>query len=174
MRSSSKNTGTFIAAEVGCAIRIARRSRFVLFFRLEGLGHQLSVGLLQQNLYAPFGFFQLLLALARKLHALFEQSHGFVQRELRTLEPPHHFFQTRERLLKVRLLRRLRFFYGGRIHVQRSSFQVIIQIVSHAGLFVECGGLTAALRVSDSPLPALMSPASASTYASARRLRPRR
>src|SRR5579864_3331460 len=96
MRSSSKKEGSFIAAETGCAMRLAPGSRFVLFFRLEGLSRQFSIRLLQQNLHAPFRFFQLPLELARELHAFFEQFHGFVQCELRALQPAHHFFEARE------------------------------------------------------------------------------
>src|SRR5216684_1644582 len=131
-RSSSKKGGSFIAAETGCAVRIAPRSRFVLFFWLEGLGRQLAVGLLQQNLHAPFRFFQLLLALARKLHAFFEQFHGLVQRELRALQPPHHLFQPRQRLLKVRLLHWLRLLHRSRVHVLNLVLpESVLQIVSH-------------------------------------------
>src|SRR5216683_4631058 len=131
-RSSSKNEGSFIAAEIGCAMRIAPRSRFVLFFRLERLRRQLSVRLLQQNLHAPFRFFQLLLAFARELHAFFEQFHGLVQRELWALEAPHHFFQPRQGLLKIRLLHRLRLLHRSRVHVLNLVLpESVLPIVSH-------------------------------------------
>jgi len=50
-------------------MRFALRSRFVLFFWLEGLGHYFSVGFFQQDFDAAFGFFELLLALAGKGNA---------------------------------------------------------------------------------------------------------
>ena len=76
---------------MGCAIRFAPPSRLVLFFGLERFGHQFSVGFLQQDLDAPFRFFELLLALAGELHAFLEKFHGFVQRELRAFQPPYYF-----------------------------------------------------------------------------------
>src|SRR6266436_9182076 len=71
-RSSSKNAGSFIAAEVGWGMGVGPGSSFVLFLRLEGLGGEFSVGFLQQNLDAAFGFFELLLALAGKRDAFLE------------------------------------------------------------------------------------------------------
>src|SRR5712675_2664686 len=72
-RSSSKNSGNFIAAEVGCAIRFRAVSRLIFFFRLffglERLSNKLAVGLLQQNLDTALRFFELFLAFSRKLHA---------------------------------------------------------------------------------------------------------
>jgi hypothetical protein len=82
-----------------------------LFFRLERLGHQFPVRFLQQNLDAAFGFFELLLALARKLDAFLEKLHGFVERELRAFQAPDDFFEAREGLLKIGLLGRLWSFY---------------------------------------------------------------
>ena len=94
-------------------MRVGARSGLIaflgFFFRLERLGHEFSVGFLQQDLDAAFGFFELLLALARKLDAFLEQLHGFVQRELRAFQAPDDFFETREGLLKIGLLRWLRF-----------------------------------------------------------------
>jgi len=50
------------------------------------------------------GFFQLLLALARKLHAFFKKFHGVIQRELRTFQPPNDFFEARQRALEIGFL----------------------------------------------------------------------
>jgi hypothetical protein len=47
----------------------------------------------------------LLLALARKRDALFEEFHGVVQRELRALQPADDLFETGERAFKIGLLR---------------------------------------------------------------------
>src|SRR6266852_6195123 len=75
-RSSSKNSGSFIAAEVGCAMQLGRCSRLIFFFRLffglERLSDQFAVGLLQQNLDTAFRFFELPLTLSRKLDAFLE------------------------------------------------------------------------------------------------------
>jgi hypothetical protein len=96
-------------------MRVGPRSGLIaflgLFFRLERLSDEFSVGFLQQNLDAAFGFFELLLALARKLDAFLEKLHGFVERELRAFQAPDDFFEAREGLLKIGLLGRLRFFY---------------------------------------------------------------
>src|SRR6266436_2366701 len=115
-RSSSKKAGSFIAAEVGWGMSVGARSSFVLFFWLEGFGGQFSVGFLQQDFDAAFGFFELLLALAGKRDAFLEQFHGFIQRKLRAFEAANHFFETREGFLKVGLLGRLRFFRRCRVH----------------------------------------------------------
>src|SRR6266849_8004022 len=113
MRSSSKNAGSFIAAEVGWAMRVAPRSRLVLFFGLEGLGDEFAIGFLQQDFHAPFRFFQLFLALAGKGHAFLKQFHGFVECELWAFQAAHYFLEARQGLLKVGLFHRLRFFSGG-------------------------------------------------------------
>ena len=49
-----------------------RRSLFGLTLGIERLGGQLAVGLFEQNFDFAFGFFELLLAFARKLDAFFE------------------------------------------------------------------------------------------------------
>src|SRR4029077_5163726 len=96
-RSSSKNSGSFIAAGVGYAIRFVPCSRLILFFGLffglERFGEELSVGFLQQNLDAAFRLFELLLALAGKLNTFLEQFHGVVQSELRAFQASHDFFE---------------------------------------------------------------------------------
>src|SRR4029077_7483199 len=124
-RSSSKKAGSFIAAEVGWGMKVQPRSTFVLFsglfFRLTGAGGLFSVGFLQENLYASFGFFELLLAFAGKRDAFLEQFHGFIQPELRTFEAADHFFKTREGFLKIGLLVRLRFFRRCRVHWNKLS-----------------------------------------------------
>src|SRR5260370_28682295 len=70
-RSSSKKAGSFIAAEVGWGMRVGPRSSFALFsrlfFGLEGLGGEFSIGLLQQNFDATFGFFELLRSEERRV-----------------------------------------------------------------------------------------------------------
>src|SRR6202795_1275630 len=74
-RSCSKKSGRFIARALeragGCWT-----SRFVLGFGFEWLGRQFSVGLLQKNLNAAFGFFQLFLTLTRKRYPLLTNLHG--------------------------------------------------------------------------------------------------
>ena len=91
-------------------MRIALRSRFVLFFGFEGFGGELAVRLLQQDFHPALGFFKLFLALARKLHSFFKKLHRLIQRELRALQLAHNFFQPRQRLFKIRLLRGFSFF----------------------------------------------------------------
>src|SRR6266849_9523653 len=121
MRSSSKNTGSFIEL---CGIPVSRNncwSRVALALGLEALRNHLSVSLLQQYLHEAFRLFQLLLALPRKLHAFLKQLHRLVQRKLRALQPPHHFLQPRQRTLKIWLLRRFWFFRYRLIHSVRSS-----------------------------------------------------
>src|SRR5215470_22886 len=92
MRSSSKKAGSFMEPEAGTrtgevrSMRVVVRSSFVLFLRLERLGRQLAIGFLQQNFDAALGFLKLFLALAGKLHAFFEELHGFIQSKLGTLQ----------------------------------------------------------------------------------------
>src|ERR1700722_3525753 len=133
-RSASKKSGSVtggIIQSVGCCGISARTrastSRFrpspggggplrSLILGRKRFGHYFSVGLLQQNFHAPFRFFQLFLAFLRKFHALFEQLHRVVQREVRVLEPLHHFFQPPQRSLEIAFLRRLWHFIYSRIH----------------------------------------------------------
>ena len=82
-------------------------------FGLEGLGDHLAAGLFQQDFHARFGLLELLLAIARKLHAFLEKLHGLVERQIGALELAHDLFQPRQRLLEIRLLGRLGFFPGG-------------------------------------------------------------
>src|SRR5437879_9423987 len=77
-RPSSKNGGSFIAAGNGRAAGCPGASRFGLPLGIERLSGQLAIGFLQEDFYSPLGLFQLLLALARESHALFEQFHRVV------------------------------------------------------------------------------------------------
>src|SRR4029077_5142714 len=121
-RSCSKKSGRFIARVLKQAEGFAN-SRFVLGFGFKRRGCEFSIGLLQQNFNTPFGFFQLFLALARKSHAFLEKQHGLVERELRALEAANHFFETRERALKIGLLRGgFGFLRCRRIHASALSF----------------------------------------------------
>src|SRR5207245_6181050 len=43
---------------------------------------------------------QLLLAIARELHAFFEELHGLIQRQIRAFQLAHDLFQARQGLLK--------------------------------------------------------------------------
>src|ERR1700682_3003358 len=112
-RSSSKKAGSLIAQGKRLARGGPGDSRFALFFRVKRLSGKFAVSLPQQNFDASLGFFQLLLTLARKRNAFFEQLHGVVERELWTFQSPHHFFEARERALKIRLLRWFGFLGGG-------------------------------------------------------------
>src|SRR5260370_42126710 len=89
-RSSSKKAGSFIAAEVGWGMRVGPRSSFALFsrrfFGLEGLGGEVSIGPLQQNFDATFGFVEPALALAGERHPFLAQVHGLEERGLRALD----------------------------------------------------------------------------------------
>ena len=71
-------------------------SRFALAFGIEGFSSELSVRFLEEDFYAAFGFFELLLAFAGKGDAFFEQFHSLVERELRAFEAPHNFLETNE------------------------------------------------------------------------------
>src|SRR6202051_5808 len=121
-RSGSKKSGRFIARALEQAGGYWT-SRFVLGFGFEWRGCQFSVGLLQQNFNAAFGFFQLFLAFARKRHALFKKLHGVVERELRALKPANHLFQTGEGTLEIGFLECLWFFRSRRIHASALSFE---------------------------------------------------
>src|SRR6266478_998797 len=123
-RSSSKNCGSFIVTEGVRESQVAGKSRFALVLGIERLGRKFAVRFLKQNLHAPLGFLQLLLTLPRKRHAFFKELHGIVERELRALETANHFLKPRERALKVRLLRRIRFFGSGSIHAIGLSPQI--------------------------------------------------
>ena len=58
-------------------------SRFGLALGIEGFRSQFAVGFLEQDLDSAFGFFELLLAFARKSDAFLEKFHGVVERKLR-------------------------------------------------------------------------------------------
>src|SRR5260221_4670611 len=120
-RSSSKKGGSFIGLREVPVCAIGSRSRFVLAFGFKRFGGHLSIGLLKQNFHAPFGFFQLFLAFARKPDALFKQFHRFIQRELRAFQAAHHFLQPRQRAFKIRFFLRFRFLCNRLIHAIRQS-----------------------------------------------------
>src|SRR5450755_1783664 len=94
-RSASKKSGRIIAGAPEDGRRCV--SGLILAFGLKRLGRQFAVGFFKQNLDFAFRFFELFLALARKLHAFLEQLHGVVERELRALQAANHFFESRER-----------------------------------------------------------------------------
>jgi hypothetical protein len=67
--------------------------RFGLAVGFEGLGDDPAVSFLEKDFDFAFGFFELLLAFGGKGYALFEELHGVVERELRTLQFADHFFE---------------------------------------------------------------------------------
>ena len=85
----------------------SRRSRlgFFLGFGIEGFRGHLAAGLLEQNFHFALGLLQVFLAIARELHAFFEQLHGIVERQIRALQFADDLFQARERIFKIGLLR---------------------------------------------------------------------
>src|SRR5450432_1110210 len=99
-RSASKKSGRIIAGAPEDGRRCV--SGLILAFGFKRLGRQFAVGFVQQNLDFAFRFFELLLALAGKLHALFEKLHGVVERQLRALQTSNDFFESRERTFEVR------------------------------------------------------------------------
>src|SRR4029077_18963923 len=104
-RSSSKNGGSFIAKGNWRAAGGGSSSRFTLPLGIEGLGHQPAIRFLQEDFDSTLGFLQLLLALAGKRDALFEQLHRIVQGELWTFQAADHFLEARTRALKIGLFR---------------------------------------------------------------------
>src|SRR5258708_5158036 len=109
-RSSSKNGGRFIAKGNWRGAGGGGSLRFTLPLRIEGVGHQPALPLLQEDFDSPLGFLQLLLALAGERYALFEQLHRIVQGELRTFQAADDFLEAGERALKIGLFRGFRFF----------------------------------------------------------------
>src|SRR5258708_1356607 len=105
-RSSSKNGGSFIAAAEWREGRVAKGSRLALAFGIERLSGKLAIGFFQENFNPALGFLDLFLAFAREGFSLFEELHGVVERDLRTLEAADDFFEAREGTLKIGLLRR--------------------------------------------------------------------
>jgi hypothetical protein len=81
-------------------------SRFVLALGIERFGGQFAIRFFEEDLDAAFGFFELLLAFAGELDALFEEFHGVVERELWAFEAADDFFEADEGFLEVRLFRR--------------------------------------------------------------------
>src|SRR4029077_8969901 len=92
-RSSSKNGGSFIAKGNWRAAGGGSSSRVTLPLGIEGLSRQLAIRFLQEDFHASFRLLQLLLALAGKRDALFEQLHRVVQGELWTLQAADHFLE---------------------------------------------------------------------------------
>src|SRR5258707_4052948 len=95
-RSSSKNEGGFIGAEEWREGRVAKASRLALAFGIERLSGKLAIGFFQENFNAALGFLELFLAFAREGYSFFEELHGVVGRDLRTLEGPVDCFEGRE------------------------------------------------------------------------------
>jgi len=89
---------------------------FFLGFGIEWLRGQLAASLLKQNFHFALGLFQMFLAIARELHPFLEQFHGLVERKVRALQLLHDFFQARQRMLEIGLLRGLWFFRRCWIH----------------------------------------------------------
>src|SRR6267154_2405894 len=101
-RSSSKKRGRFIVAGNWRALSCRKASRFALPLRVERLGSQLTIGLLEEDFYAPFSFFQLLLALAGESDALFKEFHGVVEREFGAFQTANNFLETCNCTFKIR------------------------------------------------------------------------
>src|SRR6266850_589035 len=103
-RSSSKNAGSFIAAENSRIRDSAAASRFTLTFGIKRFSGKLAVSFLEQNFYAAFRLFQLLLAFSRESHTFLEKFHGVIQGKLRALQATDDFLQARQGTLKIRFL----------------------------------------------------------------------
>src|SRR5262245_30748045 len=122
-RSSSKNAGSFMrrlglsaGTWAGRSAPVQASSGFFFAIRLKRLGGHFPIGLLQQNFDAAFGLLELFLALAGQLDALFEELHRFVEREVGVLELLHYLFESGQRALEVRLLRRFALLAWRRVH----------------------------------------------------------
>src|SRR5882762_3501536 len=112
-RSSSKKAGSFIAAENSRVGDSAAASRFTLTFRIKRLRRKLAVGFLEEDFYAAFRLFQLLLAFSRECHTFLEELHGVIQGKLRAFQTSNDFFEAGERTLEIRLLWRFGFLSSG-------------------------------------------------------------
>jgi hypothetical protein len=88
-------------------------SRFVLALGIEWFGGEFAIRFFEEDFYAAFGFFELLLAFAGKLDAFFEEFHGVVERELWAFEAAHDLFEADQGFLEVRLFGWLGLFYGS-------------------------------------------------------------
>src|ERR1700694_4416452 len=105
-RSSSKNAGRFIRWRVGPdAPSGGARLGLFLGFGIKWLRGQLAAGLLEPNFPFALGLFQVFLAIAGELHAFLEKFHGLVERKVRALQLSDDFFQARQRMLEIGLLR---------------------------------------------------------------------
>src|SRR5579863_5917276 len=96
--------------------RVSTGTLRIFVVGLERLGLNFAVGLLEQNFNSALGFFELLLAFARELHALFEKFHGFIERKISGLEALDDFFEARKRFLEFAFARRLGRFVGSCSH----------------------------------------------------------
>ena len=91
--------------------------RFGLAFGFEGLGDDSAVSFLEKDFDFAFGFFELFLAFGGKGDALFEELHGIIERELRTLQFADYFFEPRQAALEVGLLGRIGFLGSRCVHL---------------------------------------------------------
>ena len=96
----------------------SRRGRLGIFlgFGIEGFRRHFAAGFLEQNFHFALGLLQIFLAIARELHAFFEQLHGFVERKIRAFQFSDNLFEARERIFKIRLLRGFGLFCRCWIH----------------------------------------------------------
>src|SRR5215472_9425382 len=102
MRSSSKNCGRFIGTGKPDLSGCGCESRTRLRFGFEGLGGELAIRLLEQDLDTAFGFLELLLAFAGERHAFFKELHGIIERQLRALQAADNFLEASEGFFEVR------------------------------------------------------------------------
>ena len=89
------------------------RLGFFLGFGIKRFRRHFAAGLFEQNFHFAFGLLQVFLAIARKLHAFFEQLHGVVERKVRAFELANDFFQARQGTFKIRFFRGVAFFFPG-------------------------------------------------------------
>src|SRR5262249_209834 len=88
-RSCSKKAGSFISA--GSRHADTGKSRLALPLGIERLRNELAVSLLEKNLHAALGLFQLLLAFAREGDAFFKKLHRFIEGELGAFQAADDF-----------------------------------------------------------------------------------
>ena len=116
-----KESGKFHGGGVVVDWSGSQPSRFALAFGIERFGGDFAVGFFEEDFYAAFGFFELLLAFAGKAHAFFKEFHGVVERELRAFEAPDDFFQASKDFSKSGFLGGSGFFDGSGVHVIQAS-----------------------------------------------------
>src|ERR1700676_2596574 len=114
-RSCSKNAGGFISWRVCPAFEVVRLG-LLLASGIEWFRSQFAASFLQKNFHFSLGLFQMLLAIARELHAFLEQFHGVVERKIVALQLSYDLFQARQRMLEIGLFGGLRFFRRCLIH----------------------------------------------------------